>query len=315
MDRREDPPSGSINARIKSIEDAIAGLRKDLAASGDVTISDEASSPSGVADGAASGDGRPDRESPEDISVLREESKTRRRVQADLDRSASYSIERRAFLVHETSREVEALRAEMEILEARLQEQAAEAEALRKSEVREIKMLAEGREQALRRSHAARLAETRRVAGKRLLRLRAQRRADVETLRSNQVKELARARAALRNRLAELEERVTGLELRLDTEADAYAERIKELESLRNQEQRAAEEQNFRLREERAEVERRLEDRVAELEEAVEEHEALRHSLLEELELVKTRAEGREARDAARDAAEARVRQRERTGG
>ena len=307
MDRREDHLSGSVNARIKGIEEAIADLRRDLVASADASTSGEASGPAR----AAGGNGRPGREAPEDISALREEFAVRRRARTNLERPGSYSIERRAVLGRETGREtgreVEALRAEIEILEARLQEQVAEAEALRRSEVREIKTLAEGREQALRRSHATRLAETRKTAERRLLRLQAQRRADVATLSGNYAKELSKARAALRDRLAGLEEKAAGLELRLDTEAEIYSGRLKELESRREQERLAAEEQDSRLREEHAEVERRLEDRVAELEEAVGEHEALRSSLLEELRYVKIRTEGRESRDVARTAAEARL--------
>ncbi len=302
MNRREDPPSGSVNARIKDIEQAIADLRQDLTASESVRTSGDSEFTNGIANGAANGNGRPDRESQEDISALRQEFNARRRARANLDLPAGYRAGRRASV----GREVEALRAEIEILEARLQEQVAESEALRKSEVREIKTLAEGREQALRRSHATRLAEIRKIAADRLQRLQAQRRADVETLRNNYVRELAGARAELRNRLADLEERAAGLKLRLDTEAEIYAGRIRELEDQRIREQLAAEEREARLRKERAEVERRLEDRVVELEGAVEEHEALRHSLLEELESVKTRTEGRESRDRVRQQGQSR---------
>lgn len=287
MDRQKDYFRGSVDDRIKSLEEAIAGLRRDLAAPGEA--------PGDRRDTKDNGRiyrGNP-AETPEDIAALRKEFAVRRRV-----RSEDFRLLKPGSSRASVGWEVEALRAEIEVLEARLQEQAAEAEALRRSEVRQIKTLAEGREDALRRSHAAQLTETRKAAGRRLFKLQAQRRADVETLNRKGAEELSRARAALRDRLADLEERAAGLKLRLEAEAGSYAERLRELESQRDRERLAAEEQNLRLQKEHAEVRRRLEDRIADLEGAVEEHEALRRSLLEELELVRTRNEGREVRDA-----------------
>ncbi|MBA2443551.1 MAG: hypothetical protein H0V53_14315 [Rubrobacter sp.] len=145
----------------------------------------------------------------------------------DLETFRNVAAGRELDLQREHRAELEDRHQEMESLKRELHEAREGSDALRKAEVREVKVLAERRERELRQAHATRLQRLKEGLEHRLSNLQAQRTADHEAYRSSleslerevarerhaadeRVRRLAeghaRDRAALEGGLAELEE-------------------------------------------------------------------------------------------------------------
>jgi hypothetical protein len=147
-------------------------------------------------------------------------------------------------VVTEQLGEIEALREELESSQQALEER-------RKREIREIKALTERRESDLKKTHAARLAETQESAEKRISALQAQREADNRALRARHAEESGQLRRENAERLAAederrkaetwaLEERLREAAVQRETELRAYTTRLKELEAARLTQRSAA---------------------------------------------------------------------------
>jgi chromosome segregation ATPase len=215
---------------------------------------------------------------------------------------------------------IEAREEQIETLRRELEERNEAAEQKLKSELREVKRTAEARENELRRAQAARISEANVVAEKRIAALQAQREADNRALMARHAEEVAILRREYEERLATederrksetwgLEERLNGLRIQRETELETYRARLVELESERLSHKREAQEDLERAARGFGEEVARMESRIAELEEELEESEALRSSLLVEYEELQDRLEGREGRrtaprDAEQDAGE-----------
>jgi chromosome segregation ATPase len=194
--------------------------------------------------------------------------------------------------------ELEALREELESSRESLEER-------RKRELREIKALTERRENDLRKTHAARLAEAKESAEKRISALQAQREADNRALQARHAEEAGQLRRENAQRLAvederrkaetwALEERLREATIQRETELRAYTTRLKELEAARlTQKSVAAEDLEQVVGRYGAEISA-YENRITELEETLRGSEASR-SALETL-LNDLRAEGPPAR-------------------
>lgn len=177
---------------------------------------------------------------------------------------------------------VETQQTEIESLRAELDARRLQVDEARKEERKEIKALAESREKELRRSQATRLAETKEAAERRVEALQAQREADNRALRARHAEEISALRRDYEEKLAgederrrsetwALEERLHEAGIRLETERRVYGARIKELEASRLAEKAALEKDNeLAVERLRAEISAR-QDRIEELEEALEE--------------------------------------------
>jgi hypothetical protein len=160
------------------------------------------------------------------------------------------------------------------------------SEERRKEDLRRIKALAEGRENDLRKTHAARLAEAKESADKRVAAIKAQREADNRALRARREEEKARLGREHEESLAAederrksetwaLEERLREAALQRETELRAYTARLTELEATRLSQKSSSQEDLERFGAEISD----LENRIAELEGALEESEARRNEL------------------------------------
>jgi hypothetical protein len=140
--------------------------------------------------------------------------------------------------------ELEALREELESSRQSLEER-------RKREIREIKALTERRENDLKKTQAAKLADAQEAAEKRVSALQAQREADNKALRARHAEETGQLRRENAERLAAederrkaetwaLEERLGEAKLQRETELRAYTARLKELEAARLTQRSAA---------------------------------------------------------------------------
>ncbi|HZY57062.1 MAG TPA: hypothetical protein VFE09_04610, partial [Rubrobacteraceae bacterium] len=96
---------------------------------------------------------------------------------------------------------------------------------------------------------------------------------------------------------AALEERLEGLQVRRESEARLYEERLAELERGRVADKKAIEEELERRLAEGEEEKARLKDRIAELQDALEESGALEAELREALEAMRARGEDRQQGD------------------
>lgn len=224
-----------------------------------------------------------------------ERSAERERHKAELQALRSAAAGRELDIQKQLRAETEGRRVEVEALRIELESVAVAAEERRRKEVREVKGMAEGRERELRRTYAQRLAEEKETGEKRAESLKAQREADIRSLKERQAKELADARRRLQEILdgqeekqkserAGQEERNEGMEARQESEARVYGERLAEIERERAQERRTTEETLQRRDREHAEEQARLEDRLAELREALEEQGTVTAELREALE-------------------------------
>ncbi|HEX6708887.1 MAG TPA: hypothetical protein VF068_01025 [Rubrobacter sp.] len=180
-------------------------------------------------------------------------------------------------------KEIESLRDELE--SARL-----DSEERRKKELREVKALAERRENDLRKAQAARLAEAKESADRRVAAIQAQREADNRALRTRHAEETARLRREHQERLAAederrksetwaLDERLREATVQRETEVRAYTARLKELEAARLTQKSSAEEDLERVIERFGAEISDYENRITELEETLAESEARRNDL------------------------------------
>jgi exonuclease VII large subunit len=186
--------------------------------------------------------------------------------------------------------ELEALRGELESLSRSLEEK-------RKQEVRELKTMTERRENDLKKTQAARLAEAQDAAEKRISALQAQREADNRALRTRHAEETERLRRESAERLAAederrkaetwaLEERLGEATLQRETELRAYKARLEELEAARFTQRSATTEDVEQAVGRFGEEVTVYENRISNLEESLRESEKSRYdleSLLESL--------------------------------
>ncbi|MGI8650460.1 MAG: hypothetical protein ACR2KW_08795 [Rubrobacter sp.] len=148
---------------------------------------------------------------------------------------------------------MESQQAEIEALRIEKEERNREFGDVRKEAAREVKKLAEKREQDLKKSHAARMGEVERESERKLASLKAQREADLKALAARHHEELTRRCREYEERLlAEderrkqetwvLEERLEDLRIQRDTEMSVYNARLRELTATRQAIQTTAEE-------------------------------------------------------------------------
>jgi chromosome segregation ATPase len=181
-------------------------------------------------------------------------------------------------------------RGEIESLREELESTRRSSEEWRKGELRRIKTLAEGRENDLRKTHASRLTEAKESADRRVATIQAQREADNRALRARHEEETANLRREYEGRLmAEderrksetwaLDERLREAAIQRETELRAYTARLTELEAARLARKSSAQEDLQRVVERFGAEVSGYENRVAELEGALEESEARRNEL------------------------------------
>ena len=179
--------------------------------------------------------------------------------------------------------EIEALRDELEATRR-------SSEDRRKKELRRVKALAESRENDLKKKHAARLAEAKESADRRVAAIQAQREADNTSLRARHEEETASLRREHQERLAAederrksetwaLDERLREAAIQRETELRAYTARIKELEAARLAEKSSAGQELERVVKGFGAEISGFENRVTELEGALEESEARKNEL------------------------------------
>ena len=194
----------------------------------------------------------------------------------------------------ELQREYEAVvarqRGEIDALREELESSHRSQEERRKREIRELKALTERRENDLKKTHAARLAEARESAERRISALQAQREADNRALRARHEEEIGRLGQESAQRLAAederrkaetwaLEERLREATVQRETELRAYTARLKELEAARlDQGSSATEDREQVVGRFEAEISA-YENRIRELEEALRDSEARRGDL------------------------------------
>ena len=181
-------------------------------------------------------------------------------------------------------------RGERETLREELEPTRRSSEEWRKGELRRVKALAEGRESELRKTQASRLAEAKESADKRVAAIQAQREADNRALRARHEEETARLRRDYEERLASederrksetwaLDERLREATLQRETELSAYTARLRELEAARLARKSSSQEDLEQVVERFGAEISGFQNRVAELEAALEESEARRNEL------------------------------------
>ncbi|HVD34176.1 MAG TPA: hypothetical protein VNB93_00415 [Rubrobacter sp.] len=168
--------------------------------------------------------------------------------------------------------EIESLRDELEAVRRSSEEQ-------RKEELRQFKALAEGRENDLRKTHATRLAEAKESADKRVAAIQAQREADNRALRARHEEQLAAEDERRKAETWALDERLREAAVQRETEMRAYTTRIKELEAVRLSQKSSSQEDLERVVERFGAEISDFENRITELEGALEESEARRNEL------------------------------------
>lgn len=197
---------------------------------------------------------------------------------------------------------VESQQAEIESLRAEIERAGRQAVEGRKEAAQEVKKMAENRERDLKKSHSVKIAEVNREADRRVGALQSQKEADNKALTARHAEEMIRQRREYEERLfAEderrkqetwaLEERLSDLKIQRETEMRSYNSRFKEIESARIAEESAAEENLERVVAGFGREISALENRVSELEDALQESEALRGRLGEELGNLRERLE------------------------
>jgi hypothetical protein len=165
---------------------------------------------------------------------------------------------------------------------------------LLRKELQEVKALAENRERELRKTHASRLAGAKEDAERRVTAIQAQREADNRALRARHEEETALLRRGYEARLAQederrksetwaLEERVEEFKIQRDTELRVFAGRLKELETTRHAQKSSAEKDLEQVVGRFGAEIFTYENRVAGLQEALQESEALRADLERQL--------------------------------
>src|SRR5215208_6011345 len=168
--------------------------------------------------------------------------------------------------------EIESLRDELEAARRSSEEQ-------RKEELRQFKALAEGRENDLRKTHATRLAEAKESADKRVAAIQAQREADNRALRARHEEQLAAEDERRKAETWALDERLREAAVQRETEMRAYTTRIKELEAVRLSQKSSSQGDLERVVDRFGAEISDFENRITELEGALEESEARRNEL------------------------------------
>ena len=185
---------------------------------------------------------------------------------------------------------VETQQGEIESLREELESTRRSSEEWRKQELRRVKALAEERENELRKTHASRLAEAKESADKRVAAIQAQREADNRALRARHEEEIRRLDREHQERLTAederrkqetwaLDERLREAAVQRETEMRAYRARLEELEAARLARKSSAQQDLERVVERFGAEISGFENRVAELEGALEESEARRNEL------------------------------------
>jgi chromosome segregation ATPase len=211
----------------------------------------------------------------------------------------SAAAERELELQKEYSAVVGKQQEEIESLREELEATRRSSEEWRKGELRRVKALAEGRENDLRKTHASRLAEVKEAADKRVAAIQAQREADNRALRSRHEQETARLRREYQERLTAederrkqetwaLEERLREAAVQRETEMRAYRARLTELEAVRLAQKSSGQRDLERVIERFGAEISGFENRIAELEGALEESEARRNELETVLDEIRT---------------------------
>ena len=219
----------------------------------------------------------------------------RERHEAEVEALRNAAAGRELELQKELRESAESHQAEVEELRLEIENTATAAEERRDKDLKEVKRLADSRERELKRTQATRLAEEQETAERRVAALKAQREADTSTLRERHSEELEKVRRDLEGRLtageerhesevASLREQIEGLRARRNAEARLYGERLSKLERGKVAEKGVAEKELERRLDEAEAEKTRLEDRVAELQDALEESGALEAELREALE-------------------------------
>ncbi|MBD0355969.1 MAG: hypothetical protein ICV57_02180 [Rubrobacter sp.] len=288
LEERHKTEVEELNARIEALRAEAEGKKADL----ERTVREELR-----------------REHEEDLRAERE------RHASELRSLRSAAASRELELQKELDSAIEERRADAEELRHELERRATEAEERRKKDLEEIKSLAERRERELKQAHSARLAEEKEEAKRRVSTLKAQREADINTLQERHARELAKVRQELEARLATEEERrkseaallevrLEGARTRQESETRLYGERLKELESGKVADKEAAEEELEQRLAKEKEERTRLEDRVAGLQDALEESGTLEAELREDVEAARYGGEDRQQEDVQVEPAE-----------
>jgi uncharacterized coiled-coil protein SlyX len=202
----------------------------------------------------------------------------------------SAAAERELELQNDNEAVVRKQREEIESLRDELESTRRSSEEWRKGELRRLKALAEGRENDLRKTHATRLAEAKESADRRVAAIQAQREADNRALRTRHEEETVNLRREYQDRLAAederrksetwaLDERLREAAVQRETELRAYTARIRELEAARLAQKSSTQEDLERVVERFGAEISGFENRIGELEGALEESEARRNDL------------------------------------
>ena len=189
---------------------------------------------------------------------------------------------------------VETHQAVIESLREELEAAWREAEEFPRKELREIKALAESRERELRKTQESRLADVKADAERKVAAIQAQREAENRALRARHEEETARLQRGYEQRLAQederkksktwaIEERAEKVEIQRDTELWVCPARLKELETARLAQESSAEEALERVVGRFGAEVSTFENRVADLQEALQESETLREDLERQL--------------------------------
>jgi hypothetical protein len=197
---------------------------------------------------------------------------------------------------------VETQQGEIESLRDELEATRRSSEERRKEDLRRVKALAEGRENDLRKTYATRLAEAKDSADKRVAAIQAQREADNRALRARHEEDTARLGREHEERLAAederrkaetwaLEERLREAAVQRETEMRAYTARIKQLEEIRLSQKSSSQEDLERVVERFGAEISDYENRVTELEGALEESEAHRNELVTVIDEIRASSE------------------------
>ncbi|MBA2693317.1 MAG: hypothetical protein H0U65_12655 [Rubrobacter sp.] len=222
---------------------------------------------------------------------------------------------------------VESQQAEIESLRLGIEAAGRRAVEERKEAANEVKKLAEGRERELKKAHSAKVAAVKGEADRRVAALQSQKEADNKALTARHAEEMIRQRREYEERLVSederrkqetwaLEERLSDLKIQRETEMRSYNSRFGKIEAARVASESAAEENVERVVAGFGREISAMENRISEMEDALEESESLRARLEEELSGLRTRIENgkppslrratRDRREAGSDASDER---------
>lgn len=191
--------------------------------------------------------------------------------------------------------EIESLRKEIEAAGRRAVEE-------RKEAAKEVKRLADGRERDLKKAHSVKVVAVKEEADRRVATLQSQKEADNKALSARHAEETIRRGREYEERLVAederrkqetwaLEERISDLKIQRETEMRSYNSRFREMEAAKVASETAAEENVERVVAGFGREISKMENRISELEDALEESESLRARLESELGNLRERLE------------------------